>query len=301
MNNIQAHLHIIPEEVCDQIEDFLKSQLETLGRSGILIGISGGLDSALALYLSVRGVGKERVRAYYLPEHDSKPLHRKHAQWIAHELGIRMDIIDLTPILKTIGVYRLLPIRFLPTRRLKSTLVRFGRRLTESGEPEDLLQERFRGKPNSLISKGNAYASIKHRMRMVLLYYHAEIHNLMVVGAANKTEWLTGTFSKWGVDQCADVMPILHLYRSQLMSIAEYLDIPEEIRSKAADPDVLPGLDDKERLLGSFQVTDQILWGLEHGLSQEDLATQFGEKIFDRILGLWESSRHMRQSPYRME
>jgi NAD+ synthase len=63
----------------------------------------------------------------------------------------------------------------------------------------------------------------------------------MVVGAANRTEWLTGTFSKWGIDHCADIMPLLHLYRSQLEKIAEYIHVPEPIRKKAADPDVMPG------------------------------------------------------------
>jgi NH3-dependent NAD+ synthetase len=96
-------------------------------------------------------------------------------------------------------------------------------------------------------------------------------------------------------------MPIIDLYRSQLPSLAEHLQIPEEIRTKPADPDVLPGLDDKEQLLGSFQETDQILWGLENDLSREDLIEQFGEKSLNRISTLWETSRHMRESPYRID
>jgi NAD+ synthase len=137
-------------------------------------------------------------------------------------------------------------------------------------------------------------------MRMVILYYRAEIQNLMVVGAANKTELLTGTFSKWGVDQCADVMPIIHLYRSQVNSIAKYLQIPEAIRTKSADPDVLPGLDDKELFLGSFSETDQILWGLENGHPREELIAFFGEVAYVRTSTLWEASRHMRESPYQV-
>ena len=298
MDDISAQLSVVPEEACQQIEQLLKTKLVELGRSGILVGMSGGLDSAVAVYLSVRSIGKDKVTAFYIPDRDSKGIHRDHAERIAHELGIQMENIDLTPTLDTLGVYDLLPIRFVPTQGLKSFLVKFGMRLTQSGEQEDLLHERFRSKPYSLISRGNAYANVKHRARMVILYYHAEIRNLMVVGAANKTELLTGTFSKWGCDQCADVMPIIHLYRSQLPTIAKYLQIPKEIRAKSADPDVLPGLDDKEQLLGSFQETDQILWGLENNRPREELIEQFGAKRLDRITALWESSRHMRESPY---
>lgn len=300
MDDISAQLSVAPEDACLQIEQFLRDKLEELGRSGILVGISGGVDSAIVLYLSVRSVGKDKVTAFYMPDRDSKGTHRDHAKRISGELDVQLENIDLSPTLNTLGVYDLLPLHYIPTRGLRSLAVRIGKAITETGELGDILHERFRSKPNSLIAKTNAYVSVKHRTRMIILYYHAEVRNLMVVGAANKTEYLTGTFIKWGCDQCADVMPIIHLYRSQLPSIAEYLQIPEEIRTKPADPDVLPGLDDKEQLLGTFQETDQILWGLENNLPREDLVDQFGEKRLNRITVLWETSRHMRESPYAL-
>ena len=87
---------------------------------------------------------------------------------------------------------------------------------------------------------------------------------------------------------------------AQLSVVPEYLQIPEEIRVKSADPDVLPGLDDKEQLLGSFYETDQILWDLENDQPREGLMEQFSAKRLDRITALWESSRHMRESPYTL-
>jgi len=80
---------------------------------------------------------------------------------------------------------------------------------------------------------------------------------------------MTGTFTQFGCDHCADIMPLLHLYRSQLVPQAEYLNLPQEILSKKADPDVLPGLDDKGALLRSFDIVDQILWCLENEVSLE--------------------------------
>ena len=135
-------------------------------------------------------------------------------------------------------------------------------------------------------------------MRANLLYYQADLLNLMVVGAANKTELLTGTFAKWGCDHCADVMPVMHLYRTQIEALAEYLGVPEVVRTKAADPDVLAGMDNKEALLGSFQEADQILWGLEHGVERADLVDAFGEATVARLANLRELSRSMREVPY---
>jgi len=137
-------------------------------------------------------------------------------------------------------------------------------------------------------------------MRMVMVYQYAEIHNLMVVGAANRTEWLTGTFSKWGIDHCADIMPLLHLYRGQLELIAEYIQVPMPIRDKAADPDVMPGIDDKAGLLGDFAVVDQVLFGLENDFDREKLILEFGQELVSRIVELNELSKHMRESPYHI-
>ena len=132
---------------------------------------------------------------------------------------------------------------------------------------------------------------------MVKVYQFAEIDNLMVVGAANRTELMTGTYSKWGVDHCADVMPIVHLYRSQLEELAKYLKIPEYIRNKSADPDVIPGVHDKGALLGDFSMVDQVLIGLETGMDKQTLYENFGKKNVERIEGLLRNSYHMRHSP----
>ena len=132
-------------------------------------------------------------------------------------------------------------------------------------DTEGLLALRFHPGAGTWVAKGAAYAIAKHRTRMVIVYQYAEVHNLMVAGAANRTEWLTGTFSKWGVDHCADVMPLLHLYRSQLECLAEYIGVPDRIRNKAADPDIMPGINDKGMLLGDFNTADHILYGIEQG------------------------------------
>lgn len=302
MNWIVDRLRIDPAETCAQIEALLQRSLQRMGKDGALIGLSGGFDSATAAYLTVRALGKENVILLDLPDRDSKTIHRQHAQLVAQALGIPLRTHDITSFVMPMGVYDLIPIKLLPGRKFQKIMVSLGKSLAGLGDSEDFFVKRLRPTPNSLGAKGNAYAMAKPRLRMVLLYYQAEILNLMVVGASNKTEYLTGTFCQWGCDHCADVMPIRHLYRSQLVSLARYLRVPEAIIAKPADPDTLPGIDDKEGFLGgSFLETDQILWGLQNGMSPGELTEYFDRDTVEQIETLHSLSRSMRETPYTLE
>jgi NAD+ synthase len=300
MKNILEHLAIRPDQVCTEIITFLTEKVAEMDKDGILIGLSGGFDSAVAAYLAMRSAPPDRITLLNLPDRDSKRIHRRHAQLIAENLGIPLKVKRLSPALRATGVYRSLPVGYAPGKRLKRWLVHLGRKSAGLENSDNLLAARLRPKADSLVARGSAYIATKHRMRMVFLYQFAQTHNLMVVGAANKTEYLTGTFIQWGCDHCADVMPIIHLYRSQLQTLAEYLGVPEFIRNKAADPDVLPGVDDKSDLLGSFEIADQILWGVEHHVPEDQLIHAFGEAQVFRIKTLYHRSQPMREVPYRL-
>lgn len=288
------------EITCQQIAEYIENKRVELKRDGVLIGLSGGLDSAVTAYLTVLGVDNKKVTLIYLPDKDSKERHRKDAKLIAKDLNMPLKIQEITPILTAAGVYDLLPFRFVPGYKLKDVLVRFGKMIENITEKE-ILALRLNPKPGSLMAKGNAYGTTKHRVRMIAIYHFANIHNLMVIGAANKTELLTGTFSQWGCDQCADVMPVIHLYRTQLELIADHLQIPNSVRNKPADPDIIPGLDNKEVLLGSFELADQILYGLENMVDVRVLVDRFGENSVQLVRNLYESSRFMREAPYQLD
>lgn len=300
MNPNSEPLELNLQQTTQEISAFLVQKQHDLRKDGVIIGLSGGLDSAVVAYLAVRALGRQSVRLLNLPERDSKAVHRRHAALVASQLGVELQVRQITSLLQALGAYKHLPTRFLPGRKLREILVRLDKALVQRGQSQELLERRFRAAPHSLVARGKAYAMAKHRLRMVLLYDHAEVANLMVVGAANRTELLTGSFTHWGCDQCADVMPILHLYRSQLPPLAEYLGVPQQVRSKPADPDILPGVDDKEALLGSFERVDRILYGLENGSDRSQLVAAFGQAAVQQIESLYHLSRPMRESPYHL-
>lgn len=264
------------------------------------MGLSGGLDSSLAAVLAVISLGAENVKLYYLPDRDSNPLHYKDARLIADNLNIKLDVISIMPALRALRIYSLLPLRYFPGYKLKARVVAFGQKNLLKHRGGEILRTRLSGKGGIWIRKANAYISAKHRIRSIILFREAERLNGMVIGSANRTEWMTGTFTQFGCDHIADVMPLLHLYRTQLESLAIFLDLPEEIRTKKADPDVLPGLNDKGILLGSFESADQILWGLENGIPEKELKAKFGKEKVAYIKTLREESTHYRESPYAL-
>ena len=294
-------LEINFSELCESIELFIRNSLTKMNRDGVAIGLSGGLDSAIAATLTVRSLGPKKVHLINMPDQDSKPIHQNHAKLLADTLGVPLFTQSLTLLLKKAGTYNLLPLKLIPSRKLRGVFVNLGKKILRSRKnAENFLVHRMQPKANSFISKGIAYSTAKHRMRMVVLYQYAERHNLMVLGAANRTEWLTGTFSKWGVDHCADIMPLLHVYRSQLDDLAEYLDIPDYIRNKAPDPDVIPGAIDKGKMLGDFKMVDQILYAIENNEDVDHFYEEFGQKSVDLIKKLYNLSSHMRNSPYHL-
>lgn len=292
--NLPSALHIDPETTCNQISIFLKQALDRLERAGVVVPVSGGLDSSVVTALTARSFAKDKIHLLNLPERDSNPIHKKHAKLLAKHYGIPLKRKSLTHSLRASGSYRLLPLGFFPSRALREKVIKLGKKRLVHEKWKKLMISRQHSKNNTWIARGNAYAMAKHRMRMVMVYRYAERHNLMVVGAANLTEWLTGTFSQWGVDHCADVMPILHLYRTQVEQIGEYLQIPAYILQKGADPDVLPGIPDKGTLLGGFHLTDPLLFDIQAGMSKSDLETKYDSESVEYILTLMEASAHMR-------
>lgn len=276
MEKLKSHLKINPEKLTRSLENFIQEFMNKLERDGVILGLSGGLDSAVGAALCQRAVGPKKTLALIMPEADSQKEHLTDALNFARELGIKTKLIKLTPYLKKMGIYKLFPLNKIPfPRKLKELLVKkalgFYQEKTHSTVFSATLAG-FKNKPGYFFKKTTAYYRIKHRLRMILLYLYAELENKLVVGTANKSEYQTGFFVKYGCDHAADIMPIINLYKTQVRELAKYLKIPAHIIEKAPSPDLLPGLTDEATLGISYEKLDLILAAQELGLSAQEIA-----------------------------
>lgn len=295
-------LKINPKQVCPKIERFIKEKVHEFERDGVILGISGGLDSAVVAYLCVRALGKENVFGLLMPEQDSSPETLGDAKLITSNLGIKSKVVDLTTILKECGIYKLIKIPGL-FRRMKENMVRaafdYYRKKTGESPFSTALLGIKKDKPYAkILRKATAYMKAKHRARALMWYKYAEIYNLLVVGCCNKTEDLSGWFVKWG-DSAADIAPIGGLYKTQVRQLASHLGVPEKILIKVPTPDMLPGITDEYAIGLSYDTLDMILRGLEKKISDRVIAKQFNVdlKTINYVKSLIKRSAHMRELP----
>jgi NAD+ synthase len=292
------------EEVCDRISAFVRSSLESSGRSGVAVAMSGGLDSSVTAALCVRGVGPERVTGFSLPETEGPRQDAGDAELVARRLGIKLDTYDITRALRDMGVYDFV-LSKLPGEALRAAVVRTGYGLRRMISDEDPLVGGLAGSRSAAVSRASAHFKARHRMRMVYLFFRAERRNLLVAGAANKTEKLTGIYSRFGVDDCADIMPIAGLYRTEVLLLAEALGIPPKIRSKTPSPGIIPGVRDKYvYLLGlPSERLDEVLEDLSSGVSTAEVVSRRDIDIghAERIAAVMAEAVEMRSIPLEPE
>lgn len=289
--------------VTQRIVDFIRIQLDEYRRDGVILGMSGGIDSALVANLLVKALGPSKILALILPERDSQPQSQRDAIAEIHRLGIQHRVVNIKPMLRKIGVYSNMPLQILVFRRLKEIVVRrqLASRSKAIGQPPfraTLLGTRDLGKQKNMVDKSLAYIRVKHRTRMVVLYYYAELENRLVVGTTNRSEAMTGYVVKWG-DNVADIEPILPLYKTQVFQLAEYLHVSQAIIDKAPSPDLLPGIVDEAALGITYAAMDKILWGFDLGWDEESIREEFkvtSEQVA-HVQELVKASEHLRTLP----
>jgi NAD+ synthase len=133
---------------------------------------------------------------------------------------------------------------------------------------------------------------------MMISYYYANLMNFMVLGSSNKTELLTGYFTKYG-DGGVDLMPLADLYKCQIRQLAEFMEVPDNIIKKTPTAGLWPGQSDEGELGASYDLIDLILYGNELGYSSSDIAEKLNVNfsLVNRILSRVERSEHKRQLP----
>lgn len=290
-------LKIDVEKVAEQAINFIKGKVKAFRRDGVIFGLSGGLDSACIAGLCIRAIDTGNILALIMPERDSSPSSSEDAEKVAEIFDLKTLTIDITPILDKFGVYELLPIpggllnHKVWTAITKGTYKVFPK--SKSPFVGGLL-----GTKRTWLRQVETYYRIKHRIRMVNLYYYAEKNNYLVVGTSNKTENMTGLFIKYG-DGAADIMPIAPLYKTQVKALAEFLGVPEVILQKRPSPDLIPGWTDELVLGLPYEKIDLILLGLEKGMDEYALAKELNIRrgAIEYVKKLNKLSSHMREMP----
>jgi len=278
------------EKVAGQLIDFLREQVTIVfNRKGIVIGLSGGIDSTVAAALSVRALGRKRVFGVLLPEKDSNPISREYGRSVAEQIGIECEEVEITPVLEAFGVYEkrtAIVKKYFPGyedgQRFRLTL------------PQDLLDrdrisayylelEMAEGKIESKRLERDDYLTmmaandIKQRVRMTQLYYEAEKRYYIVCGTTNLPETAQGFFVKFG-DGGVDVEPLTNLYKSQVFKLGDYLGVPREVMERTPSPDTysLPVSDEDFYFCMPYDIVDMILYALLNNIPKEETARALG-------------------------
>ncbi len=284
---IADSLHLDAGAAASEIEEFVRREVARRGRQGVVLGLSGGLDSSVCAYLCVRALGKERVRTFILPERHSSAQNMRDAQLVAETLGLEPTRIDLTPILTQIGTYELTPRHPSLARRV----IRAARRRLR-GAPaalpaySDTMVELYGTQVEQEGPSGNtqrwqavcrnqAFMLDKLRLRMIMLYHHAALNNCLVAGTLDKSEWSIGFYDRYGDGAC-DLALLVHLYKTQIRALARHLGLPTQIVNKPSSGDLFRATPNEALIGMPYEQLDAVLWGLEHGLSEEAICRQVG-------------------------
>lgn len=292
--------------------------LKRLRRRGVIVGVSGGIDSSVTAALCARAVGPDKVLAVLMPETDSDPESLHLGRLLATSLGISYVVEDIAPALEAMGCYRrrdeairevfedygagwgckvvIGPAQF-GGYNLTSVVVR---------SPEgDMRQARM---PLNVYQAVIAAANMKQRTRKQLEYYHADRLNYAVSGTPNRLEYDQGFFVKNG-DGAADFKPIAHLYKTQVYQLAHALGVPQEICARPPTTDTWSLAQTQEEFFFSvpYQKLDVCLFGLDNGISAVETAQAAGmtgeqvEAVWRDIQSKRKATRYLHEPPLLIE
>lgn len=310
-----------PEYETDLVRDFLSAQVKGVPkRDGIIVGVSGGVDSAVVASLAVRAVGKENVLGLILPEKESNPISAEYAVKVINSLGIEHIKVELTESVASFDAYKnrdkvikeIFPDYtpeykfniYLPQNLLDVDRYNFYTLRVDDGKG-NIREKRLTKKQLLAIT---AAANVKIRSRMIALYYWGEQENYLVAGTTNKTEFILGDYCKFG-DGGTDVECISHLYKTNIYELAEYLEVPKEIRERTPSPDTfsLPVSDTDFYFCLPFNILDPLLYAWQYNISAAETASalDLGEdqvkRAFRDFQSKHASTEHIRVLPASIE
>lgn len=303
------------DRICARLREITARQLH---RRGLVVAISGGIDSSVSCALAVRALGPERVFTLILPEQDSSDDSAARARILAEHLGVRTETVDIAPALAAIGCYRA------RDEAVRNTLPEYGEgwkfKIVIDGGTEGRIN-RFRlvaQSPDGTMHERDlaladyltivAATNFKQRIRKTLEYFHADRLNYGVVGTPNRVEYDQGFFVKNG-DGSADIKPIAHLYKTQVYGMAKHLGLPDCVATAAPTTDTYSMAQGQDEFYFAlpWRAMDLALWALEHERPEAELAQALGielaaaQAVYADIRSKRRSTRYLHQAPILLD
>ncbi len=286
------------DRICSRIRELLSRQLR---RRGLVVGLSGGIDSSVTTALAAKAIGPQRVLALLMPERHSAQDTLRLSRLVADQLGVETVHENISGILEAVGFYRryeaavqrVIP-EYGPGWKSKIVLPDitehkgFGVFSVVAQNPEGgMVKKRL---PLKAYLEIVAATNFKQRTRKMLEYYHADRLNYAVAGTPNRLEYDQGFFVKLG-DGAADVKPIAHLYKTQVYQLAECLGVPEQIRQRPPTTDTysLPQGQDEFYFSLPYDKMDICLYAKNKGIAAGAVAAAIGltvqqvKRVFEDI------------------
>jgi NAD+ synthase len=279
---MSKYLRIDEKRTVARLQTHIQDLFKASAASDALIGISGGIDSSVLSVLAVHAIGKGSVHLEYLYDQHSDPELRHNARLVSEWLGLELEESTIEPAMRKVGVYA--PFGMMITsfsgllNRFLHQTYRFVFRETPfisslwlgsvEATEADLSRQGFR----KIIRQPEAGLNVRHRYRRRVLEEKANKRKWLLLGAANRTEWLVGWFVKDGIDDLP-IQPLIGLYKTQVRQIADFLEIPVKVRRQDPSPDMMRGISDEFALGLSYDKIDLILDHLDGGVTKETLSS----------------------------
>ena len=260
-----------------ELVGFIRRHLRKAGYQRALLGLSGGIDSALVAHLAAEALGPASVLCVLMPYRTSSPESVEHARLVVDQLGCASDFVDISMM---VDGY-------------------FGReREVRTGEAYDLVYEPGAGGAGAREATPLRRGNLAARMRMAVLYDRSVMWGGLVAGTGNKTEWLIGYTTMYGDNACA-FGPIGDLYKSQVRQLAAAMGVPEAIIRKAPSADLWPGQTDEGEAGLRYPELDRMLyWMIDRRRSDAELASMgFDKAKIQRVKRMMAGSEFKRILP----